>query len=200
MKNLAYHITGDQPKHLSNFSPRSRKKILTLGWSVLLPTLIWFGLGFGFCHVLLKAGYTPSFIGATLASFVIFSVDRLIIMTDSTNKVILTARVTLALLTAFLGGIVWDHVLLNGDVEQEISRLNDIETEQIKTEVDAEYGSEKERLLSEIERSRTSLFHSQNEFVNEMQAGLGSSGQSGRGEIAEGIAEISSNREAGLSE
>jgi hypothetical protein len=195
MNKLAFLITGDQPKHLENFSPRSRKKVLVLGWSVLLPTLIWFGLGFGFCNVLLQVGWMASLVGAILASFVIFSIDRLIIMTDSSNNIILITRVALALSTAFLGGIVWDHVLLKGDVEQEISRLNELETKRIRNEVDAEYRSDKERLIGEVEVSRISNAKSQDSFVSEIQAGPGSSGNRGRGEIANGIAEISAKRE-----
>lgn len=113
---LPYRITGDSFELLRQYDANSRKKIIQLGWFVMIPTLLWFITGFLISSSLLDQPALTAILTGLACSAFIFIVERSIILAKKSNWLLILCRITLGLCVALFGSALLDLVIFKGDI------------------------------------------------------------------------------------
>lgn len=182
MKNWAYYITGDNPENLDGHSPESRRKVNILATTVLLPGLIWLGLGYSFGCSFLRLGFLGSICMGLLLGTVIFIVDRLIIMASRGNGWVTFTRFSLALVVSFLGTMIADHQIFQDDIRMTVSDLKKEKIETSSKEIDEQYKDKLASITSRLNDLEADSKELKTAYLNEAD-GTSGSGQRGIGAI-----------------
>ena len=183
MKNWAYFITGDNPENLKGHSPESIRKIKILASVVLLPAIIWVMLGYCFGSSFLHMSFLPALVCGLVAGTVVFLVDRLIIMANSSSYWIKGARVILAIMVAVLGSIVADHVFFEEDINMMMSTIESEKANAAELAVSTKNSSRLDQLRDKSDRALRLAQLRESEFLKETD-GTGGTGHRGVGEVA----------------
>jgi len=96
----------------------SRRHILVLGWSLLVPATVWLILGFAISYQIFNATLAGSLAAGFIASFMVFTIDRIIVL--SRGGVAWIFRLGLALALSVMGGMVADVVFFGHDISAEM--------------------------------------------------------------------------------
>jgi outer membrane murein-binding lipoprotein Lpp len=106
---------------------------------------IWGFIGYNFINRYLKGNYLESSLGALFLGFLIWQIERQIIMADKKSIGILIFRGALATIASILGAIIIDQIILKDDIEKN-------KIEQIQADVNRILPSKTAELDNQIEQ------------------------------------------------
>jgi len=125
MLKFACRITGDDYQMLKSETTPSRKKVLTLGLTVLVPTIMWFINGYLMVCEVFGKSFFPAFFTGLVAASVIFLIEKLVVMSNG-GWVLMLFRGVLAFLVALIGSVFMDEVIFAKDITQQLSANKEI--------------------------------------------------------------------------
>lgn len=149
-------ITGTDFHLLMKESGWSRKKVSLLGMVVLLPTLIWVLTTFFLVNRVLNGSLTTGIYAAVAIGLIIFTVERSIIMTDTTDQK-MTRRIKrmrwiMGLLVAVLGAFVLDNVVFDHDIRLQLDRMRETEAREARRAADTLFASEQNEMQKLVDQ------------------------------------------------
>jgi hypothetical protein len=134
MLRFSCKITGDDYQMLATETPSSKKKVMTLAFSVFVPTILWFVNGLLLTYSVMDKPLFSAVIVGLIAAFVIFLIEKLIVM--SNGSLFLTLfRGFLAFLVAILGSVFLDEVIFVKDINQQVALNKELLIDKQKEEV-----------------------------------------------------------------
>ncbi|MCB0537542.1 MAG: DUF4407 domain-containing protein [Bacteroidetes bacterium] len=120
MNKVYSYIIGLDPQVTSKYQPESKRKIALLATCLLVPVILWFISTFLLVHHVLAGTGTAALTAALTASFIIFLIERSIILANS-SKVITAFRVVLGMAIAIIGSICIDEVIFKNDIDNKVA-------------------------------------------------------------------------------
>ncbi|WP_100629761.1 DUF4407 domain-containing protein [Algoriphagus formosus] len=166
----------------------SRQKIVTMGFLILIPVVLWTFSGFYLAHVLIGIGLFGSILAAAFLGGTILAVDRSFVATPKRSKTTLLkwTRFGFAIISTLLGSLAIDLALFQGD----LAEYRQEKMMEEKTRAISEYKErEKGEILAMVSR-KSELEKAEEELgklhVAEM-TGQGGSGKAGPGKISDAI-------------
>ncbi|MBL4676903.1 MAG: DUF4407 domain-containing protein [Mucilaginibacter sp.] len=94
--------------------------------AMLIVCLVWSFIGFVFTERYLKADLMAALLGGAALCFVIIQIERQIILSTGTNKLMYAFRTGIAIVMALIGSIIVDQIIFQKDIELgKIQTLNE---------------------------------------------------------------------------
>ncbi len=112
--NFMYLLTGDNANTLKSFTPYCRKKIGMMASLLILITTIWLISGYLIAKELLGYSTAASLIIAVVCGFIVFVLERAIIVTDGT-KGMLVFRLFMGIVVALISSFLVDALIFKND-------------------------------------------------------------------------------------
>jgi hypothetical protein len=131
-------IIGEDPRYTSTFQPASKRKIALYANCILVPVILWFVNGYLLVTNVLDGEAYVALLTALVASFIIFLVERTIIMSNG-NKSILIFRIILGFVVASLGSITMDEVIFKHDIDNQVASYKQTEIQKAVNIAESEY-------------------------------------------------------------
>ncbi|WP_290437740.1 DUF4407 domain-containing protein [Muribaculum intestinale] len=126
------HFVGWDYNLLKECSMGSRKTLQRYVGAIILLMLLWFYIGHGMAARYFKMGSQWSQIGVAIVfSFIIWIIERQIILIVGKNKVIGTIRIALAIIMALLGATIIDQTLFGKDIDAQMAKVIEQRTDEI---------------------------------------------------------------------
>ena len=141
MLHLSCNISGDDYQMVKSDTPASKKKVIMLVSALSIPVFMWFINVFLLASQTLQQSWIASLIAAILAAFLIFSIERNIIMANG-SKIIMWIRIILGILIASLGSIAFDEVLFKNDIDQQMEFTKNALVKQKVSEISNTYNAQ----------------------------------------------------------
>jgi hypothetical protein len=113
-------LIGENPDYTANFQPSSKRKIALYANCLLIPVILWFINVYLLVLEVLESGHLLAFISAFAAAFIIFLIERAILMSNG-SKLIVGFRIVLGFLMALLGSISLDEVVFKADIDNQMT-------------------------------------------------------------------------------
>lgn len=113
---LLKHVSIDQPEHLKNFSPYSRKKAVMMASLVLIPTILWIITGYIWGTSFMGYNAWSSLLIGLVMGFFIFLFEKAILVARG-NKWLALSRFLMSIAFAFVGGEAINSKLFAKDIE-----------------------------------------------------------------------------------
>lgn len=113
-------LTGDQYALVSQDTPQSKQKVMLLANTLVIPVIMWGIIGFLLSYKVLSCSLATSILVSTICAFLIFLVERIIILSTS-SKAMTRFRITLGVVVALIGAIALDEVIFKEDVDHQLS-------------------------------------------------------------------------------
>lgn len=135
MLRFACFITGDDYQMVKTDTPASRKKVVTLGTIIFLPVSMWFINILLLVSGVLKGSQLSALIAALVAAWLIFLIERSIIMSTGSRVVVFT-RVIIGFFIAVLGSLALDEVIFKDDIDKQMTVNKEILIQQALQQVD----------------------------------------------------------------
>jgi len=170
-------ITGDDYQMLVNDTPESRKKVSGLASCIFVPVIIWYAIGFLLATQILNLGLLNGLIVATVLAFLIFLIERNIIMAEG-KKAIKWFRIILGIFIALLGAVFLDEIIFHDDIEIQLELMGAEKTAALVNELDMEYKPLVEAALLETAQKQHEWQSALAEAMREAD-GTGGSGRKG---------------------
>ncbi|TFV94484.1 DUF4407 domain-containing protein [Algoriphagus kandeliae] len=176
-----YHVVKAQPT-------ASRQKIVTMGFLILIPVVLWTFSGFYLAHILMGIDLIGSLIVALFLGGLILAIDRSFVATPkgSRTTLLIVIRGGFALISTILGSLAIDLALFQGDLVEYRSQTQATERQEAILEYKEKHGVE----LRRLERKMTAMDSVEASLgylhVLEM-TGKGGSGVAGKGKISDKI-------------
>lgn len=183
MLKLFTMVTGDNYDILSAETPESRKKVIALGSLVFIPVIIWFVIGYNLGDKFLQLSVLGNVILAAVLSFIIFILERTIIMSPKSGWINFF-RIFLGLVVALLGAIFIDEIIFKEDIDYQVEqmKLDDINKAQDAIKADFTQSlnaseSKMNKLYEEWQKAQI--------LANQEADGTGGSGVGGFGRVTQ---------------
>lgn len=141
---LQCFFTGHNWVLLSECSQGSEKAVKKFFSAIMIVMVVWFFIGAAFTYRYLKQEETWIWIGGgVLASLLVLSIERQIILTVGKHSLSLLFRGLLGVGMALLGAVIMDQFILNEDIEkhkvqktiEEVNRLLPIRTQELQNQL-----------------------------------------------------------------
>ncbi len=183
MLKLYSTIIGENPKYTATFQPASKRKIALYANCLIVPVILWFINGYLLVSNVLEGSLLSSILTAFIAAFIIFLIERAIIMSNG-SKSIFWFRILLGFIVASLGSISLDEVIFKHDIDNQVAYYKQAEVDNAVHKVEQNYQNQI-GLQQTIVAKKYNDWQSRLDDVNsEMKGGLKSSGYRGKGAIA----------------
>jgi cell division septum initiation protein DivIVA len=186
---FASMILGENFDQLSKETTQSQKKVMLLGSVILIPTVLWFFQGIMISQIILKLNWGISITVGIVSAFLIFLIERAIVMAVSKSIWLIVFRVLLGAVIASVGSIVIDEVLFHEDINNNMDSYKQNEVQVMLDSVDAKYHGELGRLRADRDQKYKVWQKSVDEVKNEA-GGTGQSKLRGVGEITNKLSEL----------
>lgn len=186
-------ITGDQYSMMVEDTPKSKQKVALMANALLLPVLVWAINGYLLTRQVLMTSLGVALFTSFICAFVIFLVERTIIM-STTSEGMKQFRIVLGVCVALLGALALDEVIFKSDIDHQIN----IDKEQYVVKRATEAGVSFDTLnglarrLQSISQGKNNIGVAEQIAVNEMD-GKGS-GMRGAGKVAQKKLDIVASR------
>lgn len=131
-------IIGENPNYTATFQPASKRKIALYANCLMVPVILWFINGYLLVNHVLEGGIYASILTAFVAAFIIFLIERAIIMSNG-SKSIFWFRIFLGFIIASLGSISLDEVIFKQDIDNQVSFYEQTEVDISVQKVEDEY-------------------------------------------------------------
>ncbi|WP_167616648.1 DUF4407 domain-containing protein [Maribellus sediminis] len=148
MLKLFCLITGDDYSMVKSDTITSKKKVITFGTLIFIPTFIWFVIGYSLGSKIFELSVELSIIIGISSALLIFVIERSIVMMAST-KGIVRLRIVLGFLIALLGSVFIDEIFFEQDINQKLEELKDSYSMERRSNIDTESEDEIKRLQIE---------------------------------------------------
>lgn len=132
------NLTGQNYSVVKSYQPSSKRKVSLYANCLLIPTILWFINGFLLVNKVLEGSLSSAFVTAFVASFLIFLIERSILLTSG-GKAILRFRLTLGIFVSILGSICLDEVVFKHDIDNQVSLIKQTEIENSNDKVDLDF-------------------------------------------------------------
>ncbi|MBA3286210.1 MAG: DUF4407 domain-containing protein [Nitrosopumilus sp.] len=174
-------------------TPKSKQKVALMANALLLPVIIWAINGYLLTKQVLEASQGIAIFTGFICAFVIFLVERIIIMSNS-NKGMKQLRILLGICVALLGAMALDEVIFKNDIDHQINKNKEQYAEKRATEVGINFDkvNRMEERIQSIIQGKSNISAAEQIAINEMD-GKGS-GLRGVGKIAQTKMDIAANR------
>ncbi len=175
-------LIGENPNYTKFYQPASKRKIALYANCLMIPVILWFINSYLLVKHVLEGGVIAALITAFIASFIIFIIERAIIMSTG-GRAIFWFRVFLGLLIASLGSISMDEVIFKHDIDNQVAKYKQTEINNASSFVDQEF-------VQKIDFQQSLVNQRSIEWKGALQAakdesdGSGGSGQKRVGKIA----------------
>jgi hypothetical protein len=177
MLKFACKITGDDYQMLNSETPSSRKKVIVLGLSVFVPTILWFINGLLLTYAVLEKSILAAILVGLIASLIIFLIEKLVVMSNGSRSLTIF-RGILAFLVAILGSVFMDEVIFVKDINQQLSVNKNLLLEQRQNEVRIKYSAELSTQEQLVNR-KYDIWHTTQAEAQREADGTGGSGVKG---------------------
>ncbi len=181
MLRFACFITGDDYQMLKSDTPSSKKKVVTLVSILFLPVTMWFINILLLVSGVMRGSQITAIIAALFASWLIFMVERSIIMSNG-SRVVMVFRILLGLFIAILGSLALDEVVFKRDIDKQMSRNKELMISQAKDEVAASFANDLVK-QGDLVNEKQKTWNKSLENVSNEADGSGGSGMRGVHEI-----------------
>ena len=136
---------------LNECSAASRKTLHRYAGAIVLLMLLWFYIGYGMASRYFKMDSVWSQLGvAAVFSFIVWIVERQIILIVGRNKAVGRVRIVLAVIMALLGATIIDQTLFGKDIDAQMAKV-------IEARTDERFAYRKRIIEDELARSRMEL-------------------------------------------
>lgn len=151
ISKIPYQITGDCYEELLKYDANSRKKISILGWSVIIPSFLWFISSFLLCYKILGTGFWIAMVAGIIAAIVIFIFERNIVQSAKTNWILTFLRVSLGISIALFSSVILDLVIFKNDIDY-FAKAKKIEAQEQKVkQLQSNYKDAEDRFNKEMD-------------------------------------------------
>jgi hypothetical protein len=164
---FASMILGENFDQLSKETTQSQKKVMLLGSVILIPTVLWFFQGIMISQIILKLNWGISITVGIVSAFLIFLIERAIVMAVSKSIWLIVFRVLLGAVIASVGSIVIDEVLFHEDINNNMDSYKQNEVQVMLDSVDAKYQGELDRLRADKDQKYKVWQQAKKEVKNE---------------------------------
>lgn len=132
-------LIGEDYSRVKNYQHSSRRKIILMGSSLLIPVLTWVIFTTAIAINIYRMDSLSSIAIGVLAGFVVLMIERSIILSKPGNDVwkilIGLFRVCLGLVIAYLSAVFIDQIIFKNDIDNQIPILRNRNLEGIEQEV-----------------------------------------------------------------
>ena len=136
---------------LNECSAASRKTLHRYAGAIVLLMLLWFYIGYGMASRYFKMDSVWSQLGvAAVFSFIVWIIERQIILIVGRNKAVGRVRIVLAVIMALLGATIIDQTLFGKDIDAQMAKV-------IEARTDERFAYRKRIIEDELARSRMEL-------------------------------------------
>lgn len=113
-------LIGENPEITKHYQPASKRKIILYANCLLVPVILWFINSYLLVRHVLEGGVIAALLTGLIAAFLIFIIERAIIMSNG-GKAITAFRIVLGLIIAALGSISMDEVIFKNDIDNQVA-------------------------------------------------------------------------------
>ncbi len=131
-------MIGENPKYTATFQPASKRKVALYATCLLVPVILWFINGYLLVNNVLEGSTFSSILTAFIAAFIIFLIERAIIMSNG-SKPIFWFRIFLGTIVASLGSISLDEVFFKQDIDNQVAEYKQIAIQNALQKVETKY-------------------------------------------------------------
>ncbi|MCC6448334.1 MAG: DUF4407 domain-containing protein [Chitinophagaceae bacterium] len=131
-------LIGENPRYTAMFQPASKRKIALYANCLMIPVILWFINSYLLVSHVLQGNILIAVITGLIAAFIIFLIERAIIMSNG-SRPIFWFRIVLGFIVASLGSISFDEVIFKQDIDNRIAQYKKIEADSAAHRVEAEY-------------------------------------------------------------
>lgn len=117
---LACNIIGEEYPYVKTFTQGGKRKIYLYANCLLVPVILWFINGYLLITNVLEGTMFAALLTAFIAAFIIFLIERAIIMSNG-SKPIFWFRIVLGFIVASLGSISLDEVIFKHDIDNQVA-------------------------------------------------------------------------------
>ncbi|MCL4283297.1 MAG: DUF4407 domain-containing protein [Flavobacteriales bacterium] len=190
-------LTADPYDQLIKHGPVSRKKVAIMGMSLLLVAGMWTLIGAALFRVVAEWPW-PYCIGAGfLAGLVVFSVDRMILLQSGKHWAPITIRAILSLITATLGSVGIDLLVLHKEIDQTLVVVHQEEQADLKARVQVEHNKAWTDAQQAVARTQQALHAAEQDWKAELE-GSGGTQRYGAGPVARAKRQLVNQRQRDL--
>ena len=175
-------IIGENPEYTKSFQPASKRKVALYANCMMIPVILWFISTFLLVRHVLEGNMLSAILAATIAGFIIFLIERAIIM-SSGNKLIFTFRILLGLIIASLGSISMDEVIFKHDIDNQLAVYKQNEINNAVKKINEEFAVQVENQKSIVAQRAEEWKQALKDAMSEAD-GTGGSRQKQVGKIA----------------
>lgn len=134
-------IIGENPDYTKTFQPASKRKVALFANCLLVPVILWFINTYLLVAHVLEGGVITALLSATIAGFIIFLIERAIVMSNG-SKPIFWFRILLGLIIASLGSISMDEVIFKNDIDNKVYIYRQTEINNAAFKIDEEFAEQ----------------------------------------------------------
>ncbi|MBF8149264.1 DUF4407 domain-containing protein [Winogradskyella sp. F6397] len=190
MLRLCSILIGEEYKYTNRFQPSSKRKILLLGTSMMIPVILWFLTAFLSSKNLMDNGLTISLITGFIAALIIYLIERSIVLSNG-GWPIAIFRILLGFAIASMGAIALDLVIFKSDVDNKVNTFKGIYLDSIHNHLENKYHKDLEDKRNLLKTTFINYQNAEMNYKDEMQGKEGnSSGLAGNGSISNKLENI----------
>lgn len=133
-------LIGEDPRYTALYQPGSKRKIALYANCLMVPVILWFINCYFIVSHVLNGNTVVAILSGLIASFIIFLVERSIIMSNG-SRLIFWFRIALGLIIASLGAIGFDEIVFKNDIDNKIAQYEKINIDSAAIHVEKEYNN-----------------------------------------------------------
>lgn len=183
MLKLYSIIIGENPKYTATFQPASKRKVALYANCLVVPVILWFINGYLLITNVLEGTMFTALLTAFIAAFIIFLIERAIIMSNG-SRTIFWFRIVLGFIVASLGSISLDEVIFKHDIDNQVAIYKQAAIDSAVHKVERDYQNQIALQQSIVAKKYGDWQNRLDDVNSEMKGGPQSSGFRGKGEIA----------------
>lgn len=177
------YLIGKDYEIVKTYRKSSQEKIVLFGSILLIPVTLWAVNGYLMSTEIFKVGLFGSLLTAFVLGFIIYLIERSIILAAS-NRVINGLRIVLGTIVAILGSLTIDEVIFKNDIDNMIQTYKVEDRDSQTGKMDTLYLGRIDS-ISRLVNYKTSVYKQRSdEYYLEIE-GKANSGQGGEGPISE---------------
>lgn len=186
-------LIGEDPKNTANFQASSKRQIILYANCLLIPVILWFINSFLLVRNVLEGSFIVALITAFIAGFIIFILERAIIMSNG-SKPIFWFRIVLGFAIALLGSICLDEVIFKNDIDNQMFVFKQAEIDNAAHKAEEQFNNQIATQQALVDQKTAIWTQSLNDAKSEAD-GTGGSKQKKVGKIAQLKMDIASKHE-----
>lgn len=184
MYKLYSILIGENPKYTATYQPTSKRKIALYANCLMIPVILWFINSYLLITHVLQGGIGIAILTGLIAAFIIFLIERAIIMSNG-SKPIFWFRIFLGFIVAALGSISMDEVIFKNDIDNKVKEYKQFSIDKAVRKVENDFTNQINIQRVTVDKKYADWQKRLDDVNSEMKGGPNSSGRTGKGEIAD---------------